>query len=642
MSEAQLNAASKGFDLLFSDDIKQARLILSQDPESPYHQTGLGVCSFLEAALGLETDQMAEAARCLTLAEAGSRKLLKSATSKPSSHRFPAGIDMEILNADAVVLLGITHALSESYVGYLQCMYSLNSAHSKFTKLYKTVFPNGLEGYSTPSASPSVSRKSSNPSLKSTTALVPKSGFFSRWTSSASSSTLNVPDFTPDNIVEGSIEETIVSGTAFGYGLFNLVFSLLPRRVQGVVGLLGFKHDRKLALQALAVSAAKKDVHSVFAGLCLMSYYGVLLLLCGYLADEAHIIKQYTAIVESLESRYPTGSLWILNRAKIQRMSGDPVGAIEHLQQGLKNESKMFAQADTLLIFELAWLLLAERRYEESAKMFMRMTELNSWSHATYYFIAAGCYISLGNVAKAQELLDQIPNLVDKRKVGGKELPTEVLIKKKLIFYKENQRRRGGDEKLWAQSIRISPSDELGIFWNTHSRISKENAEAHIAIWSAFTPLPDESGKSTVPDSVLSDLDTPDELALRALLLGIAYRSARNWKLSRSFLEQAHAAQPTIKVSTWIGSVALFELAVLILKETEAMETKTQEELVTGVSESPLYNTWTESLTAASENLDQAMTLSTSSTDLSSRLDSRIAMLKGEIATKREVLGIVI
>lgn len=93
-----------------------------------------------------------------------------------------------------------------------------------------------------------------------------------------------------------------------------------------VVGFLGYNHDRQLALQALAVSAARSDVHAVFAGcvfsvlillwwgtflefksdtflsvvdsrLVLMTYYGVILLMTGYQADEEHIVRQYKGIV---------------------------------------------------------------------------------------------------------------------------------------------------------------------------------------------------------------------------------------------------------------------------------------------------------------------------------------------------------
>ena len=36
--------------------------------------------------------------------------------------------------------------------------------------------------------------------------------------------------------------------------------------------------------------------------------------------------------------------------------------------------------------------------------------------------------------AGAQKLLDAIPDLLDKKKIGGKDLPTEVFIKKKRTY----------------------------------------------------------------------------------------------------------------------------------------------------------------------------------------------------------------
>lgn len=42
-----------------------------------------------------------------------------------------------------------------------------------------------------------------------------------------------------------------------------------------------------------------------------------------------------------------------------------------------------------------------------------------------------GCYFSLGNLDKAQAMLEMVPDLIEKKKVKGKDLPTEVFIKKK-------------------------------------------------------------------------------------------------------------------------------------------------------------------------------------------------------------------
>jgi hypothetical protein len=183
--------------------------------------------------------------------------------------------------------------------------------------------------------------------------------------------------------------------------------------------------------------------------------------------------------------------------------------------------------------------------------------------------------------------------------------------------------------------------------WNTHARVEKSVAEAHIKQWAALSPpvtLPSpyiNADERTPTDSVTIDLDTPDELALRSLLLGIVHRTAGDYESSRAFLMDAHKRLPAIKVSTWIGSVALFELAVLDLKETEAALKLSVSEYDTDKPSSLNETAWARSLKSASDKLDQAMSSESNSTDLSSRLDSRITMLRDEIGTKREMLGLI-
>ncbi|KAI9509593.1 hypothetical protein F5148DRAFT_1186348 [Russula earlei] len=724
---ADLKSATAGFDLIFSNELEKAEQLF-RTSDSALHLLGSGACAFLQAALSLEDGLISEASRLLEQAEAGAKKQLKNSKNLRQTGRFPAATEWEIIYSDCVILLGLTYALSESYYGYLQCLYSLNNAHSRYAKLYKIVFPNGLDIDESPAPSNASSRQGSllsvaaqqvlsspsTPTSAISSASSKSTSFFGRLglSRAATPSGASTPTSVAPPVEDGPIEDMIVSGTAFGHGLFNLVLSLLPAKVKSVVGFFGFNHDRKLALRALAVSANGSDVHSVFAGLALMTYYGVVLLMSGFQADEKYILKQYSAIVDKLEAKYPTGTLWILNRAKISRMSGDPEGAIATLQAGLApDRTSVFPQADALLAFELAWVFLSQRRYEDAAKMLMHMTEINTWSHATYYFIAAGCYWSLGNLEEAQRLLEATPAQIDKRKIGNKDLPTEVFIKKKLAFWKGKHVRRTGSEEGWIQSISISPAEEMAIFWNTHARITPAIAQAHIAellsvappvtLPTPFEPAsPATNGIHDTPVPVRAPLDMPDELALRSLLLGIMHRAAWCLTEARGFLRDAHLRYAKIPSSgsTWIGGVALFELAVLELREAQRLENEDvamlranasekssvssssssdegsssvvgggsrrpkkemagvygigggrapkvrgMEELRVRVGALGLGDTtrtrWAKVLKEAGAMLDAAVSLSGSDVDLSSRLESRIAMLRDEIALKREMLG---
>ncbi|KAI6010291.1 outer membrane protein Iml2/Tetratricopeptide repeat protein 39 [Pisolithus marmoratus] len=661
--EGILRLAGQGFDLLFANDLEAAVDVFAaegQEENSPIYLMGLGVCAFLKAAFGMEPELMEDAMKCLTLAEQGTRKHMKLLKSSPSSHRFPSGIEWEVLHTDTTVLLGLTHALSDSYKGYLQCLYDLNrrvpsasvlsfsthrpgfssSAHSKFNKLFKTLYPNGLDGYATPSQStPAASRRPSEGSIRyaKTTPAIPvrASAFFARWTGLGTLTTTIPVLGTITNPASGPVEELILSGTAFGYGLFNLVLSLLPAKIRNVVGFLGYSHDRQLALKALAVSAARTDVHAVFAGLVLMTYYGVLLLASGYQADEKHIMDQYKGIVRRVSQRYPKGALWILNKAKIQRMTGDPEGAIVTLQEGLQDDrQKSFPEADALLAFELAWTLFQCRRYEESAQVFMGVTKINSRSHATYYFLAAGCYVSAGQSDKAQRLLDTLSEIMRKRR---RNMSTEAFIKRKLAFYKKKHARRGGDPKRFTESMKISPAKELAIAWNTHAHVDKETALAHIEELTALTPPVDIQTDTCQPGKLL-DLDTPDELAVRSLILGILHRSLGDFAGARKLLHDALKHYQNADPNSWVGGVIHFELAVLDMKEGDWRSVAVSEG--NPAEGNTALEVWTHAIKNAKDTLAHAHALCTRETDLSSRLDSRIVMLHEEIDMKMKQLGI--
>lgn len=72
---------------------------------------------------------MGEATKYLTLAEAGAKeqaKLSKAGRSKykdsGAGKQFPAGMEWDVLQADSIVLLGLTNALQESYLGFAKCL----------------------------------------------------------------------------------------------------------------------------------------------------------------------------------------------------------------------------------------------------------------------------------------------------------------------------------------------------------------------------------------------------------------------------------------------------------------------------------------------------------------------------------------
>jgi hypothetical protein len=251
-----------------------------------------------------------------------------------------------------------------------------------------------------------------------------------------------------------------------------------------------------------------------------------------------------------------------------------------------------------------------------------------------------------------------------------------------VAFYQEKQKRWTGSETDYAKSIRINPAEGTSILvfcsnqgllitshhvqnseyvstsnalkmtstnttmivWNTHARVGKDVAQALIDELSSLTPpvtinSPLITVQTQPSEEPRPDLDTPDELASRALLLGIAHRVAGAFAPAREFLEDAHKRHKSAQINSWIGGLACYELAVLELKEAD-----TTYGGGISVDTPPLgekaRSAWKMTLKSVGEKLDQAAALSGQSVDMSSRLDMRISLLRDELATKKEMVEV--
>jgi hypothetical protein len=155
----------------------------------------------------------------------------------------------------------------------------------------------------------------------------------------------------------------------------------------------------------------------------------------------------------------------------------------------------------------------------------------------------------------------------------------------------------------------------------------------------------------------LDDLDNPEELAVRALLLGICHKTLNSYEAAKEFLEEAveYYEKGVIKVNTWVGGVAMFEWGVAEIREVDWRErqarassessststsTSSSEPKSTPVDEERWKTEWDQALTSASAKFDKAMSYSPNTVDLSSRLDSRVSMIRDEVRSKREKLGL--
>ncbi|GAA6042126.1 hypothetical protein JCM8097_003120 [Rhodosporidiobolus ruineniae] len=743
----QIADATRGVEALLNNDLAGAKKLLGAR-QDPFHVLGLGITAFLAATLSREDEELKQATELLIKAETLASNEATGKRAPGEVQIYPPGTEYKLLTGDATIGQALTAILSESYAKFVGALWKMNKSYKIFQASFKTVFPEGVgEDESLDSIVSKLNahyhQQTTNPSLA-----VPESsgGFFSSWgrrkgaaaspalRHAASSTTLSstaplvsstshpsasepptaLPSADPSmddlsknvkakvSLVENkehpemlwkddTITSLIISGTAFGCGMFGLIFSSLPPKMRKVISWVGFTNSsRPIALKLLTVSASCDDIHGCFASLTLITFYCFILLMSGWQAREEYLINQVHTILERVYNRFPDGTLWRLNKAKIARMRRNADAAIEILESTLAKGSS-FREADSLLVFELSWLYLSQARYLDCAASFEKMNEMNSWSPSTYIAGAAGALVDAYNSSSAEERtpelverlnkhFEHLPTLFSMKRVFGEPPVTEMFIKRRYEAHQAKLKRwiAAGrvkpDAKVW-EVIRISNAFELGLFWNSIGGRSPESGlRKQIELLSSFSPAPrfspsTSSAKSPKPSftnlsptatstSSLSkrrgsatpasaaggsrytadDLDNSDELAIRDLLLGALY-SALGDSASLATAQQylaavlQDAAAGAVQEELWVVPFARFNLAAAICREGDVEE----RELAAG-KDVERRKMWKPRLEKADELLDAVFNLG--EYDLKTRLESRVLMLKDELAQKRKLIGL--
>lgn len=335
-----------------------------------------------------------------------------------------------------------------------------------------------------------------------------------------------------------TIDEFIHSGVQLCFGILQVVLSLIPPAIGKVLSIVGFKGDRETGLRMLWRTAiTARNIHGELALLCLLVFYDgpIQFIDVGFQLpghedenitdvleiserssisdDELTLIIRnpnlYTKqILAKARQLFPHNALWLLQEGRMLAAHNNIHKAIDIMQSFTDDpETKInMEQVEALLTFDRAMLYAFVHNYENAARDFIRLLDINSWSLAVYLFFAGSCYleqwrmIQTGEVKyesseetkekldyfakKADHYLKSAPTYVPghghnavKKKggIGGsnKQMPFDKFVLRKTKRIEETQRKNPG--LAYIECVGTSLIHELVYFWNGYNRMTPDD-----------------------------------------------------------------------------------------------------------------------------------------------------------------------
>eukprot|EP00118_Oscarella_pearsei_P000885 m.6057 g.6057 ORF g.6057 m.6057 type:complete len:590 (+) comp14842_c0_seq1:109-1878(+) len=205
---------------------------------------------------------------------------------------------------------------------------------------------------------------------------------------------------------------SLKASATMGYGLLNLIMSLIPDKILVIVKLFGFSANRQAALKALNFCSDTTDMRSPIAKLVLLWHHTITRPSFGLDGDNisAGIGEAQTIMAEASEV-YHDSSLFLYFNGRIaylKKDSDEAMAAFEH------SVSKSLDQREIkhVNLYEIAFINMTNLKWKEAADNFLVLKTETRWSVGYYSYLYGLCLAASGNVDAAAAEMANIPSVI--------------------------------------------------------------------------------------------------------------------------------------------------------------------------------------------------------------------------------------